>query len=75
MVHKQLLATLAKHGVEPINALGLAFDPNQHDALVQQPTADTPEGIVVSEFSKGYKLHDRVLRPTKVAVSVKPASS
>ena len=75
MVHKQLLATLAKHGVEPINALGLAFDPNQHDALVQQPTADTPEGIVVSEYSKGYKLHDRVLRPTKVAVSVKPASS
>ena len=75
MVHKQLLATLAKHGVEPIAALGLSFDPNQHEAIVQQPDDANPEGTVVSEFSKGYKLHDRVLRPTKVAVSVKPAAS
>ena len=72
MVHKQLLATLAKHGVEPIDALGQPFDPNQHEALVQQPDADHPEGTVVAELSKGYKIHDRVLRPTKVAVSVKP---
>ena len=75
MVHKQLLATLAKHGVEPINALGLSFDPNQHEAIIQQPVGDQPEGTVVSEFSKGFKLHDRVLRPAKVAVSVKPAAS
>lgn len=75
MVHKQLLATLAKHGVEPIQALGQHFDPNQHEALVQQPDATKPEGTVVAELTKGYRLHDRVLRPTKVAVSVKPASS
>lgn len=75
MVHKQLLATLAKHGVEPIEALGKPFDPNEHDALVQQPDANHPEGTVVSELSKGYRIRDRVLRPSKVAVSVKPAQS
>jgi molecular chaperone GrpE len=75
MVQKQLLDVLAKHGVEPIQAMGAPFDPNLHDALVQQPTADHPEGTVVSELSKGYKIHDRVLRPSKVAVSKRPASS
>jgi molecular chaperone GrpE len=75
MVHKQLLATLAKHGVEPIESLGAHFDPNQHEALVQQPDPDKPEGTVVAELGKGYKLHDRVLRPTKVAVSIKPPAS
>ena len=73
MVHKQLLATLAKHGVEPIEALGRPFDPNQHEALVQQPDADHPEGTVVNELAKGFRIQDRVLRPTKVAVSIKPA--
>jgi molecular chaperone GrpE len=72
MVHKQLLTTLAKYGVEPIAALGRPFDPNQHEALVQQPDAEHPEGTVVAELSKGYKIHDRVLRPSKVAVSVAP---
>ncbi len=72
LVHKQLLATLAKHGVSPISALGQPFDPNQHEAIVQQPDAHHPEGTVVAEFGKGYRLHDRVLRPTKVAVSILP---
>jgi molecular chaperone GrpE len=75
MVHKQLMATLAKHGVEPIAALGKPFDPNEHESLVHQPDDSQPEGTVVQEMSKGYKLHDRVLRPSKVAVSTKgPAS-
>ncbi|MDX2038501.1 MAG: nucleotide exchange factor GrpE [Isosphaeraceae bacterium] len=73
IVHKQMLAMLAKHGVEPIHALGSAFDPNQHEALMQQPDADKPEGTVVAELGKGYKIHERVLRPAKVAVSIRPA--
>jgi molecular chaperone GrpE len=73
MVQKQLLEVLAKHGVEPITALGEPFDPNLHEALVQQPTADHPEGTVVGELSKGYRIRDRVLRPSKVAVSSRPA--
>jgi molecular chaperone GrpE len=72
-VQKQLLEVLAKHGVEPITALGEPFDPNLHEALVQQPTADHPEGTVVGELSKGYRIRDRVLRPSKVAVSSRPA--
>lgn len=72
LVHKQFLAVMAKYGVEPIEAHGLPFDPNFHEALMRQPTADAPEGTVVAELGKGYKIHDRVLRPSKVAVSVKP---
>ncbi len=72
MVQKQLLDVLGTHGVEPIPALGQPFDPNLHDAIVKQPSREHPEGTVVAELSKGYTIRDRVLRPTKVAVSVKP---
>ncbi len=75
MVQKQLHEVLAKHGVEPITALGVAFDPNLHDAVLQQPSKEHPEGTVVGELSKGYKIRDRVLRPSKVAVSVPPTTS
>ena len=69
MVQRQLLEVLAKHGIEPIEALGQPFDPNLHEALLQQPSADHPESTVVGELSKGYRIRDRVLRPSKVAVS------
>jgi molecular chaperone GrpE len=72
MVQKQLLDVLGTHGVEPIPALGQPFDPNLHDAIVKQPSGEHPEGTVVAELSKGYTIRDRVLRPTKVAVSAKP---
>lgn len=72
MVQKQLLAVLAKHGIEPISAQDQPFDPNYHEALVRQPVADRPDNTVVAELSKGYTFRDRVLRPTKVAVSVAP---
>jgi molecular chaperone GrpE len=75
MVQKQLLDVLAKHGVEPIAAQGQPFDPNFHDAVLQQPSADRPEGTVIGELIKGYKIRDRVLRPSKVAVSIKPPAS
>lgn len=72
IVHKQLLSTMAKYGVEPIEAMEQPFDPNFHDALMRQPSNEHPEGTVVAEIAKGYKIHDRVLRPSKVAVSAKP---
>ena len=72
MVEKQFVDALAKHGVEAIPALGLPFDPNFHEAIMQQPHADEPEGTVVMELARGYKISDRVIRPSKVAVSVKP---
>ena len=73
MVEKQFVAALHKHGVETIPALGQTFDPNFHEAIMQQPDAHHPEGTVVAEFAKGYKLGDRVIRPSKVAVSIHPA--
>lgn len=69
MVQKQLLATLAKHGVHPIQALHQPFDPNMHEALIQRPDPKHPAGVVVEDLIKGYTHHDRVLRPSKVAVS------
>ncbi len=72
LVQKQLLDILAKYGVEPIAALKQPFDPNFHEAIMQQPSDQHPEGTVLAELGKGYKIHDRVLRPSKVAVSVKP---
>ena len=75
MVHRQLVEALAKHGVEPIKALGEPFDPNLHEALMQQPDPDRPEGTVVMEINRGYTLRDRVLRPSRVAVSVRPSDA
>jgi molecular chaperone GrpE len=72
MVHRQMLTALAKHGVEPIAVVGEPFDPNHHEAVMQQPDASQPEGTVVAELARGYRLRDRVLRPAKVAVSVIP---
>ncbi len=72
MVTRQLHEILAKHGVAPIEAQGRPFDPNLHDAVIHQPSREHPEGTVVSELSKGYTIRERVLRPSKVAVSAKP---
>jgi molecular chaperone GrpE len=72
LVERKLRNVLESEGVTPIEAVGQPFDPNLHEALVQQPDVDHPEGTVVAELGKGYRLHDRVLRPTKVAVSIIP---
>lgn len=69
LVHQNLLAALARHGVQAIAAEGKSFDPVFHEALVEQPCPDKPERTVLQEFQKGYTLHDRVIRPTKVVVS------
>lgn len=73
MVQKQLQDFLADSGVQPIDALGAEFDPNVHDALGQEPSADVPEGVVTRQVRKGYKLKDRLLRPAAVMVSKGPA--
>lgn len=60
---------LERHNVEPIKALGETFDPNFHQAMMQEESADHPANTVISEMQKGYKLHDRLLRPAMVVVS------
>ncbi|MEZ6065875.1 MAG: nucleotide exchange factor GrpE [Planctomycetaceae bacterium] len=69
MVANQAREMLVRFQVEPIPALGEAFDPNIHEALTQIPSADHPPMTVLQEVEPGYKLHDRVIRPAKVIVS------
>ncbi|MFP4496624.1 MAG: nucleotide exchange factor GrpE [Vulcanimicrobiota bacterium] len=69
MIKKQLENTLEKLGVEPIEACGKPFDPEFHHAMLMEENNEHPDETVLDEFSKGYKFHDRVLRPTMVKVS------
>jgi molecular chaperone GrpE len=72
MVLQQLKGVLAEAGLEEVNALGQPFDPNFHEALAQQETPEVPEGQVVHQHRKGYKLRDRLLRPASVVVAKQP---
>lgn len=69
LVHKQVWESLAKLGLEEIKAVGEEFDPNFHEAVMQTPTSEHPEHTVIAELQKGYKLGDKVLRPTLVNVA------
>ncbi|MCI1273663.1 MAG: nucleotide exchange factor GrpE [Clostridiaceae bacterium] len=69
LVHKQVLDTLTKLGLEPIQAEGEEFDPNFHEAVMRTPSKDHPEHTIINELQKGYKLGDKVLRPTLVNVA------
>lgn len=69
LVLKQIDDVLANHGAQPIPALGQPFDPNVHEAISQMPGGDQPPGTVLIEAERGYTLHDRVVRPSKVVVS------
>jgi molecular chaperone GrpE len=75
LVRNQILDVLRRHGVTPIDALKKPFDPNLHQAVMQQPTAGLPANTVVQVLEQGYQLHDRVLRPARVAVSVVPPAA
>jgi molecular chaperone GrpE len=72
LVRQQLMTTLTQHQCEPITADGQPFDPNYHQAILQQPSADVPAGHVMMVTQTGYKLHDRVVRPAQVIVSSGP---
>ena len=69
LIHQQLLKTLGKRGVKPIDALGQDFDPHFHQAVAHEPADGRREGEVVEEFSRGYMLGDRLLRPAMVKVA------
>ena len=68
LVQKMLESQLAKHGVVSFSAVGKPFDPSLHEALMQQES-DEPPNTVVSEMARGYKLHDRLVRPAAVVVA------
>lgn len=66
----EILRVFEKFNVKPIEARDKAFDPAFHEAVMREETDDFPENTVISEFQKGYLIHDRLLRPTMVVVAV-----
>lgn len=72
MIYDQLFAVLKDSGMEPIDAMGEAFDPNLHEALSQEETEDAKEGTVVQQVQRGYKLNDRLVRAARVVVAKAP---
>ncbi|MDM5249334.1 MULTISPECIES: nucleotide exchange factor GrpE [unclassified Lysinibacillus] len=69
MVYRSLLEATEKEGLQIIKAEGEQFDPNVHQAVMQEQDSEKETGVVVRELQKGYMLKDRVLRPTMVSVN------
>jgi molecular chaperone GrpE len=69
LIHRQLSELVRKRGVTPIEALGADFDPTLHQAVAYEESPGAREGEVVAEFAKGYKLGERLLRPSLVRVA------
>ena len=73
MIQKQFSTFLKNQKVESIEAIGKDFDPTLHEVLNQQESEEHEENTVIEEYSKGYTLNGRILRPAKVVISKKPA--
>lgn len=73
IVSEHVLKIFKDRGIEPIPALGENFDPALHEALMQQASDEYEAGVVMVEQARGFKMHERVLRPSKVVVSSGPA--
>ena len=69
---REIDKVFAQHGISRIAAVGLPLDPNQHQAMLEIPSADAEPGTVVQELQAGYMIKDRLLRPAMVAVAKKP---
>jgi molecular chaperone GrpE len=69
IIHKQMLDLLRKHNVTPIEAVGTAFDPHVHEAVIHEVSPGSAEGEVIGELQRGYRLGDRLLRPAMVKVA------
>jgi molecular chaperone GrpE len=69
MVYRSIVEALKKEGVEAIESVGAQFDPTLHQAVMQADEPDAESNVVLEEFQKGYKLKDRVLRPSMVKVN------
>jgi len=68
---RELDSVFAKHGITRIASMGMPLDPNQHQAMVEIPSADAEPGIIISEMQAGFMIKDRLLRPALVGVAKK----
>ena len=75
LVRQQLLTVLEQHHCNPIEAVGKPFDPQIHEAILQQPSDEQPANHILQETQTGYQLHDRVVRASQVIISTGPAES
>ena len=69
---RELDKVFAQHGITRIAAVGMPLDPNQHQAMMEVPTAEAEPGTVVQEMQSGWMIKDRLLRPAMVGVARKP---
>jgi molecular chaperone GrpE len=74
MIFSQFKGVMAEAGLEEIDAAGKPFDPNVHEAVSQQESAEVPESHVLQQVRKGYRLKERLIRPASVIVSRKPGT-
>ena len=72
---REILKVFEKFNVKPIESIGQPFDPNFHQAMMQEETDDYPENTVITELQKGYMIHDRLLRPSMVVVAASKAKA
>lgn len=72
MISRQMTELLRRFGVTEVPAVGQPFDPTQHEAVAREESPEVKSPTVASELRKGYKLHDRLLRPAMVKVAVPP---
>jgi molecular chaperone GrpE len=75
MIQQQLKNVLVESGLEEIDAAGKPFDPNFHEAVSEQESAEVADGNVLQQLRKGYKFKERLLRPATVIVAKKPAAA
>jgi molecular chaperone GrpE len=69
LIHKQLCDILSKSGVTSIKSVGELFDPHLHEAIMTDGDTNLPDNVITEEIQKGYKLHEKVVRPSKVKVN------
>ena len=72
LIMKMLSKVMGDHGLEIIDPVGETFDPEKHEAMTMLPSPEHDENTVIDVLEKGYKLHERLIRPAKVVVSRKP---
>jgi molecular chaperone GrpE len=69
LIHRQLLDLLRRRGVEPLDVVGLDFDPNWHEAIAHEPVAGHRDGEITAEIRRGYRIGQRLLRAAQVRVA------
>jgi molecular chaperone GrpE len=72
LTERQIKALLARYDIHPIEAVGQPFDPNLHEAIQRIETDEYEDGVIIDEVERGYRIGERVLRPSRVIVARRP---